>query len=144
MKPDCHLAAQASYFPFYSLRAYLLSMDSDTSVHELKEKVRKFCEDRDWDQYHNAKDLAIGVITEASELLEHFRFKSGKEVEEMLNSPKREEIAEEMADVLYFLLRLAQRYDIDLVTELNKKMEKNEKRYPVEKARGKNKKYTEL
>jgi len=120
-------------------------MDSKTNVHELKEKIRKFCEDRDWDQYHNAKDLAIGIITEASELLEHFRFKSAKEVEELFNSPvKREEISEEMADVLYFLLRFAQRYDIDLVTELNKKMEKNEKRYPVEKARGQNKKYTEL
>ena len=120
-------------------------MDSETNVHELKEKIKKFCEDRDWDQYHNAKDLAIGVITEASELLEHFRFKSEKEVEEMFNSQaKREEISEEMADVLYFLLRLAQRYDIDLVTELNKKMEKNEKKYPVEKSRGQNKKYTEL
>ncbi len=120
-------------------------MDSKTNVHEMKEWVRKFSEIRDWDQYHNAKDLAIGIITEASELLEHFRFKSKEEVEEMFKSTeKREALSEEMADVLYFLLRLAQRYDIDLATELNKKLEKNEKKYPVEKARGQNKKYTEL
>jgi NTP pyrophosphatase (non-canonical NTP hydrolase) len=120
-------------------------MDHKTSVHELKEQIRKFCEERDWDQYHNAKDLAIGIITESSELLQHFRFKSDKEVEDMLRNPqKRDHISEEMADVLYFLLRLAQRYDIDLTTELSKKLEKNRKNYPVDKAKGSNKKYTEF
>lgn len=119
-------------------------MDNQTNIHELKEKVKKFCEDRDWDQYHSAKELAIGVITEASELLDHFRFKSEKEVEELFSDPKkRQDISEEIADVLYFLVRLAQKYNIDLTTELNKKMEKNEKKYPIEKAKGSNKKYTE-
>jgi NTP pyrophosphatase (non-canonical NTP hydrolase) len=119
-------------------------MDHKTNIHELKEKVKKFCEDRDWDQFHNAKDLAIGIITESSELLEHFRWKNGKEVEELFKNPKkREEIGEEMADVLYFLLRLAQMYDIDLATELDKKIEKNNLKYPVEKAKGSNKKYNE-
>jgi len=120
-------------------------MDHKTSIHELKETVRKFCEIRDWDQYHNAKDLAIGIITESSELLEHFRFKSEKEVEDIFNSSeKREKVHEEMADVLYFLLRLAQRYGIDLTTELNKKIKKNEEKYPMEKVRGSNKKYNEF
>jgi len=119
-------------------------MDDKTTVNELKEKIRKFCEDRDWDQYHDAKNLAIGIITEASELLEHFRFKSEKEIEEMFkHKGKRENISEEVVDVLYFVLRLAQRYNIDLTTELNKKLEKNEKRYNVEKFKGSNKKYTE-
>ncbi|MFH1106680.1 MAG: nucleotide pyrophosphohydrolase [Candidatus Micrarchaeota archaeon] len=119
--------------------------DDKTSLHELKVKVRQFCEERDWDQYHGAKDLAIGVTTESSELLEHFRFKSDKEIEEMFaNADKKEEISEEMADVLYFLLRLAQKYDIDLASALEKKMEKNEKKYPIEKSRGSNKKYNEL
>ena len=118
--------------------------DHKTNISVLKEKIKKFCEDRDWDQYHSAKELAIGVITEASELLVHFRFKSEKEVEDLFkNKDKRQEITEEMADVLYFLVRLAQKYNIDLTAELNKKMEKNEKRYPVEKAKGLNKKYTE-
>jgi|TARA_Y100000310_G_C20689773_1_gene821454 NTP pyrophosphatase (non-canonical NTP hydrolase) len=120
-------------------------MDSETHIQELKEKIKKFCEDRDWDQYHNAKDLAIGIITESSELLEHFRFKSEKQIEELFNTPeKKEKISEEMADVLYFLLRLAQKYDIDLVSTLSKKMDKNEEKYPIEKSKGSNKKYTEL
>jgi NTP pyrophosphatase (non-canonical NTP hydrolase) len=120
-------------------------MDQSTNIHELKEKVKKFCDERDWDQYHNAKELAIGIITEASELLEHFRFKSEKEMEEMFKNPeKRLSISEEMADVFYFMLRLAQRYDIDLATAFNKKMDKNALKYPIEKARGSNLKYTEL
>jgi len=119
-------------------------MDHKTNINELKEKVRLFCEERDWDQYHNPKDLAIGIITESSELLEHFRFKSQKEITEMFkNKEKRKEISEEMADILYFLVRLAQKYDVDLTTELSEKMKKNEKRYPIHKARGSNKKYSE-
>ncbi|MDP2750554.1 MAG: nucleotide pyrophosphohydrolase [Nanoarchaeota archaeon] len=120
-------------------------MDHKTNVKDLKDKVKKFCEDRDWDQYHNAKDLAIGIITESSELLEHFRFKSEKQVEEMMKDPKkRQEISDEMADVLYFLLRLSQKYDIDLTKALDEKMKKNNEKYPVEKAKGLNKKYNEL
>jgi len=119
-------------------------MDEKTTILELKEKIRKFCEERDWDKYHNAKELAIGIVTEASELLDHFRFKSEKEVDELFQrESKRDEISEEMADVLYFVLRLAQRYNIDLTTELNKKLQKNEQKYPVEKVKGSNKKYTE-
>lgn len=119
-------------------------MDSQTNINELKEKIKKFCDDRDWDQFHNAKELAIGIITEASELLQPFRFKSEKQVDDMFKNPsKRQEISEEMADVLYFLIRLSQRYNIDLTTELNKKLQKNEQKYPVEKAKGSNKKYSE-
>ena len=120
-------------------------MDETTTILETKEIVRKFCESRDWDQYHNAKDLAIGIITEASELLEHFRFKSEKEVEKMLlDSNKKDKISEEMADIFYFLLRLAQRYDVDLATVLEKKMKVNDEKYPIDKAKGSNKKYNEL
>ncbi len=120
-------------------------MDDSTDVRKLKDIVRKFCEDRDWDKYHNAKDLSIGIITESSELLEQFRFKSGDEIEQLFNNPqKRENISEEMADVFYFLLRLAQRYNIDLSAALDRKMAKNDIKYPIEKSRGSNKKYTEL
>jgi len=109
-------------------------MDSKTSIQELKEIAKKFCEERDWNKYHNAKDLAIGVITEASELLEHFRFKTSKEAEALLaDSKKKQEICEEISDVLYFILRLAQKYNIDLTTEFKQKMEKTAKKYPVEK-----------
>ena len=120
-------------------------MDNKTTIYQLKEKIKSFCEERDWDQYHNAKELAIGIVTESSELLQHFRFKSEKQIEELFNSPeKKGKISEEMVDILYFLLRLAQKYDIDLATSLDKKMDKNEKKYPVDKAKGSNKKYTEL
>jgi NTP pyrophosphatase (non-canonical NTP hydrolase) len=119
--------------------------DSDTRVEHLKLMVKKFSEDRDWDRYHNAKDLVIGVVTESSELLQHFRFKSDAEVESMLRSRKgRREIGEEIADVLYFILRLAQRYHFDLSIELRKKIMKNAIRYPVRTSKGSNKKYDDL
>ncbi|MFQ6121030.1 MAG: nucleotide pyrophosphohydrolase [Methanosarcinales archaeon] len=111
----------------------------------MKEKIKKFCEDRDWDQFHGAKDLTTALIIEVAELLEHFRWKSGKEVEELFkNTEKKEDLEDEMADVFYFLLRLAQKYDIDMSEALERKMEKNEKKYPIEKAKGSAKKYTEL
>jgi len=120
-------------------------MDNKTNIHELKEIVNKFVEDRDWGKFHSPKELSIGIITEASELLEKFRFKSDKEIEELLNSPnKKEEISEEIADVLYFLLRFSHLYDIDLSTAMKDKIKKNELRYPIEKSKGSNKKYNEL
>ena len=118
--------------------------DNKTTIGELKEEIRKFCELRDWDQYHNAKELAIGIVTEASELLEHFRFKSENQVDTMFqNNSKKHKLTEEMADVLYFLIRLAQRYNIDLTTELENKIKKNREKYPIEKVKGSNKKYSE-
>ncbi|BAI61691.1 conserved hypothetical protein [Methanocella paludicola SANAE] len=119
-----------------------MNADPTTSIVDLKARIKSFCEARDWDQYHNAKDLAIGVSTEAGELLDLFRFKSLEEVEGMFrNAREREDIEDEMADVLFFVLRLGQKYDIDLATALARKMEKNELKYPVEKTRGSNLKY---
>lgn len=115
------------------------------NVDELKTLVKSFCEARDWDQFHGPKDLAIGVITEASELLEHFRFLSEEQAHAVLDDPKqREEIEDELADVLFFLLRFSQRFDVDLSAALLRKIEKSERKYPVEKAKGKNTKYTKL
>ena len=122
-----------------------MAKDEEKKIHELKELIQKFCEERDWDQFHGAKELAIALSIEASELLEIFRWKSPKEVEDLFkNEEKKEHIQEEMADVLYFLVRLAQKYDIDLTDALEKNMKKNYRRYPIEKARGSNKKYDEL
>ncbi len=119
--------------------------DGSTTIKELKDKVQKFCEERDWDQFHNPKDLAIGVSTEASELLDIFRFKRDEDIKEIMSDPsKRQKVGEELADVLYFLLRFAQMNDFDLSEELDKKLEKNNTNYPVEKAKGANKKHTEL
>jgi NTP pyrophosphatase (non-canonical NTP hydrolase) len=117
----------------------------ELSIPDLTDRVRSFCEARDWDQYHGPKDLAIGVITEASELLEHFRFQSDEQALDLLNDPQiREEIEDELADVLFFLLRFSQRFDVDLDKALLRKLEKSERKYPVEKAKGKNTKYTKL
>lgn len=118
-------------------------MDEDTKIDELKSKVQSFCEARDWDQFHNPKDLAIMLITEASELLEIFRYKNEEEVKEIMNGKKRIEVEEEVADVMFGLLRFAQMNDIDISSALNDKLVKNEKKYPAELVRGKNKKYNE-
>jgi len=120
-------------------------MDNETNIQELKEKVKKFCDERDWDQFHNIKDLAIALSIESSELLEHFRWKTNDEVKSKMDNPEKlGEIKDEIADILYFLLRIAQMNNIDLSEALNKKLEKNNKNYPVEKAKGSNKKYNEF
>ena len=120
-------------------------MDTVTNIHELKESIRKFCEERDWDQFHGAKELATALIIESAELLEHFRWKTREEVEALFeDEKKREEISDEIADVIYFLLRIAQRYDIDITKALESKLKKNEEKYPITKFRGSSKKYNEV
>jgi NTP pyrophosphatase (non-canonical NTP hydrolase) len=121
-----------------------MKTDSETAISELKEIVKVFCEERDWDQFHSPKELAIGVSTEGSELLELFRFKSDQEVLEIVTNTKREQVGEELADVFYFVLRFAQKYGFDLTEEFQKKIEKNRHKYPIAKARGSNKKYSEF
>jgi len=119
-------------------------MDNTTTFEELKLKVKNFSEDRDWDQFHSPKELAIGAITESAELLEFFRFKSDEEMKFILEDPrKRSEIGEELADIMFFLLRFSQMYGFDLSSEIAKKIDKNEHRLPVEKSKGSNKKYNE-
>jgi NTP pyrophosphatase (non-canonical NTP hydrolase) len=113
-------------------------MDKTTTVADLKLRVRQFCEERGWDEVHKAKDLAIGIITEASELLEHFRFKSEDEIRAFFKQPqKRRAIVEEMCDVLFPLLRFADLYNVDLTLELARKMKKSARKYP--KLKGKKK-----
>ena len=122
-----------------------MTKDEVRKIQEIKDFIKKYCEERDWDQFHNAKELAIALSIEASELLGPFRFKTPKEVDELFKDlKKREEIEDEMADILYFLVRLAQRYDVDLAEAFDRKMEKSAKKYPVDKAKGSNKKYNEF
>ena len=111
----------------------------------LTKEVQKFCEDRHWDQFHGPKDLAIGLSTESNELLDLFRFKSEEQMGEMMDrDTARERISEELADVFFFLLRFSQMYEFDLKDSLLAKIEKNGEKYPVDKVKGKNLKYTEL
>lgn len=116
-------------------------MDEETTVQRLKDEVRRFCEDRDWDQFHDAKDLAIGIATEAGELLQRFRFLTPEQVALLMKDPEaRSEVEAEIADVAIFILRLAQRYGIDLSEALQRKLEENDRRYPVDDVRGSNRK----
>ncbi|MFS0862813.1 nucleotide pyrophosphohydrolase [Fredinandcohnia sp. 179-A 10B2 NHS] len=94
---------------------------------EMTKKIIEFCDERGWTLYHNEKDLAISVSIEASELLENFQWRSSEEAV----SETRQNIKEEMADVLIYLLQLANKMDVDLEAEVYKKMEKNALKYPV-------------
>ena len=86
-----------------------------SELQELQQLVEHFCTDREWDQFHNPKDLAIGISTEANELLDIFRFKSEGQMEAMMSDDKkREHIGEELGDIFFFLLRFAQRDGFDL------------------------------
>lgn len=115
-----------------------------SDINKLTQFIQAFCEARDWDQFHPPKDLAIGMSTEANELLELFRFKSDAEVQEKMKTPEfRQKVSEELADVFFFVLRFAQMNSIDLAEALQNKMQKNAEKYPVEKAKGSNRKYNE-
>ena len=103
---------------------------------QLLEKIRKFNEDRDWDQFHSPANLAKSVSIEAGELLECFQWDN-------VNFDK-EAVCEEMADVFTYLVDMADRLDVDLIEITDKKMDKNIEKYPVDKAKGRNTKYDKL
>ena len=114
-----------------------------SDISSLQNQIKKFVQDRDWDQFHKPKDIAISLSLEAAEVLEHFQWKNDDEIKNHLIENK-EDIGDELADVLYWVLLMSNKFDIDLVDSFEKKMRKNEAKYPVEKAIGSHKKYTEL
>ncbi len=110
--------------------------DSTTTIDELKEIYRIFAEERNWDQWHSAKNLSMIAATEVAELMEIFRFSTDEESDAMFADPqKRQDIADEVVDSIGALLRLAQKYSIDIATEYERKFIKNRLKYPVETAR---------
>jgi NTP pyrophosphatase (non-canonical NTP hydrolase) len=108
----------------------------------LHDRILKFVDERDWRQFHNPKDVAISLNLEAAELLEHFQWKSPEEIKRHL-AENRAEVADELVDVLYWVMLMGEYFDVDLSEALDRKMSKNEAKYPADKARGKNAKYTE-
>lgn len=120
-------------------------MDSKTTFASLKQKVEVFRNDRDWLKFHNPKDLSMALSIEASELEELFLWKSQGEVS-LVSKDKLQlgRVKEEMADICIYLLSLASVLKIDLSDAIVEKLAKNAAKYPVEKAKGSNKKYTEL
>jgi dCTP diphosphatase len=117
--------------------------DSQDPIRGLRNKLRQFAAERDWDQFHSPKNLAMALSVEAAELLEHFQWLSDAESAAMMPD-KRAKIGEELADVLLYLILLADKLDIDLATAAVDKINVNASKYPAQKARGSNKKYTEL
>ena len=114
-----------------------------TDIKKLTEEIVKFRDARDWKQFHNPKDCAISLSLEAAEVLEHFQWKTNAEIEEYLKDHK-EHIADELADVLYWVLLMSHDLNIDIIDASYKKMEENNKKYSVEKAKGKHTKYNKL
>jgi NTP pyrophosphatase (non-canonical NTP hydrolase) len=109
----------------------------------LRERLAEFAAERDWDQFHNPKNLAMALAGEAGEVLEHFQWLTLEQAASLSNEV-RSEVALECADVLLFLLRLCDKLDIDLTAAAEKKLALNAEKYPVAKSRGKSTKYTKL
>ncbi len=117
-----------------------LAPESDLT--RLRDVMRQFADERDWNQFHTPKNLAMALSVEASELLEHFQWlRSGEDAE--LDDQQRTGIRHELADVLLYLVRLADKSGVDLYAAALEKMELNRQKYPVELARGSSRKYTE-
>jgi NTP pyrophosphatase (non-canonical NTP hydrolase) len=116
---------------------------SPDPLQDLRDALRRFAAERDWDQFHSPKNLAIALNVEAAELLEHFQWMSDAE-SAAIPPEKRAKVGEELADVLLYLIRLADKLDVDLARATGEKLSINAEKYPVHKARGTSKKYTEL
>ena len=112
-------------------------------LESLRARLAAFAAERDWDQFHNPKNLAMALAGEAGELVEHFQWLSFEQAANLAPAT-REEVALECADVLLFLLRLCDKLDIDLAAAADRKLELNAKKYPVEKSRGRATKYDKL
>ena len=106
-------------------------------LEELRKAVIQFTQERDWDQFHNGKDLALALSIEASELNEAFLWKNAEDV-------KTEKVREELADIINYAILIADKYDLDIKQIVLDKLKRNAEKYPVEKAYGNAKKYDEL
>ena len=113
------------------------------NLHEITERIVAFRDARDWKQFHGLKDIALSLMLEAGEVGEIFQFKNDAEVGDKLETLK-ERIGDELSDVLYWTLLMAHDSGIDLAEAFERKMSRNELKYPLEKAKGSNKKYTDL
>jgi dCTP diphosphatase len=109
----------------------------------LTKQIVTFRDERDWSQFHNPKDVALSLVLEATELLEIFQWKQGKAIAQVVQDRKHD-VASELADVLYWTLLMAHDLKIDLPSALSAKLDINAAKYPVAKAKGSSKKYTEL
>lgn len=117
-------------------------MQKQDSLQQLRTRINQFVDARDWAQFHTPKNLAMAMIVEAAELVEHFQWDTPVESQQ-LSAEKREAVSHELADTFVYLLRIAEVLNIDLIDAANQKIDLNALKYPVEKAKGSNAKYTE-
>ena len=107
----------------------------EDSLERLNQRLLTFARERDWEQFHSPKNLAMALAGECGELLEHFQWLS-EEQSASLPPEKKEDVAHEMADILIYLIRLSERLDLDLIKSVEDKIAVNERRYPTHKVRG--------
>ena len=120
-------------------------MDNSANIQEIKEKIKAFIKERDWEQYHHPKELAISLSLEAAELLELFQWKEKQDLEDLKKDKELMiKLKEELADIMIYAIDIANYTDIDISESIIKKLKKNSEKYPIEKAKGNNKKYTDL
>lgn len=108
---------------------------SDDSLERLRRRLADFAAHRDWDQFHSPKNLSMALIAEAAELVEHFQWLTEAASRE-LPDPKLQEVRLELADILIYLVRIADKLGVDLIAAANDKIELNERRYPADRVRG--------
>ncbi|RME70229.1 MAG: nucleotide pyrophosphohydrolase [Verrucomicrobia bacterium] len=119
--------------------------DADVCIAELKRRVLAFAHEREWEQFHSPKNLSMALAAEAAELMENFLWMQPEDSRRAMDDERRRKaIEEELADVVIYALQFANQTGIDLATAIEAKMEINARKYPVEKARGRSEKYTEL
>jgi NTP pyrophosphatase (non-canonical NTP hydrolase) len=114
-----------------------------SDIKNLTDLVLKFRDERDWKQFHNPKDSAIALLSEATEVLDEFKWLNEKEIEEYLKT-KKSKVADELSDVLFWVLLMSHDLDIDIIKAFKEKRKEDRKKYPIKKSRGKHTKYTEL
>jgi NTP pyrophosphatase (non-canonical NTP hydrolase) len=112
-------------------------------INDLTKRIIAFRDARDWKQFHNPKDVALSLVLEAGEVMEHFQWKNNEEMEKYVIE-KKSEIGEELADVLWWVLLMSHDLEIDVLDSLEKKIVKNEGRFPIEEVKGKHIKYNQL
>jgi NTP pyrophosphatase (non-canonical NTP hydrolase) len=112
-------------------------------IERLTKKIVEFRDRRNWKQFHNPKDLSLSLVLEATEVMEHFQWKSPEEIEKYVKENKKE-IADELADVFYWVLLMSADLNIDIEKALDEKMKINDEKYPEDKAKGKHTKYTKF
>ncbi len=115
---------------------------STSSIAQLQQQLREFAAARDWDQFHSPKNLSMALIAEAAELVEHFQWLTEAQ-SQALPEKKRAEVEMELADIFVYLLRIADKLNVDLLDAAHKKLKLNAEKYPADKVRGSAKKYTE-